>query len=81
MLIMTASVRRDGQLVEVPADELVPGDIVGFEAGDKVPADGRILGLYFVGLPFLDAMSSGFLRGVSRDAAFGRAHRFANLGG
>ena len=35
--------RRDGQLVEVPAEELVPGDIVGFEAGDKVPADGRIL--------------------------------------
>ncbi len=27
-------------------------------------------GLYFVGLPFLYAMSSGFLRGVSRDAAF-----------
>ena len=43
MLIMTANVRRDGQLVEVPAEELVPGDIVGFEAGDKVPADGRIL--------------------------------------
>jgi len=43
MLIMTAGVRRDGELVEVPAGELVPGDIVGFEAGDKVPADGRIL--------------------------------------
>ena len=43
MLIMTAGVRRDGQLVEVPAEELVPGDIVGFEAGDKVPADGRVL--------------------------------------
>jgi Ca2+-transporting ATPase len=43
MLIMTASVRRAGQVVEVPAEELVPGDIVGFEAGDKVPADGRVL--------------------------------------
>jgi P-type Ca2+ transporter type 2C len=43
MLIMTAGVRRDGQLSEVPAEELVPGDIVGFEAGDKVPADGRVL--------------------------------------
>jgi P-type Ca2+ transporter type 2C len=43
MLIMTASVRRDGQLAEVPAEDLVPGDIVGFEAGDKVPADGRVL--------------------------------------
>jgi P-type Ca2+ transporter type 2C len=43
MLIITANVKRDGQIVEVPAEELVPGDIVGFEAGDKVPADGRVL--------------------------------------
>src|SRR5215218_5203500 len=43
MLIMTARVRRNGERVEIPAEELVPGDIVGYEAGDKVPADGRIL--------------------------------------
>ncbi|RIQ36951.1 cation-translocating P-type ATPase [Jiangella rhizosphaerae] len=43
MLIMTASVRRDGRVTEVPAEELVPGDVVSFEAGDKVPADGRLL--------------------------------------
>ncbi|SDT09994.1 cation-transporting P-type ATPase [Jiangella sp. DSM 45060] len=43
MLIMTAHVRRDGQVSEVPAEDLVPGDVVSFEAGDKVPADGRIL--------------------------------------
>ncbi|WP_116949101.1 cation-translocating P-type ATPase [Jiangella endophytica] len=43
MLIMTAHVRRDGQVAEVPAEELVPGDVVSFEAGDKVPADGRVL--------------------------------------
>ena len=43
MLIMTASVKRDGEIVEVPAEELVPGDVVGFEAGDKVAADGRII--------------------------------------
>ena len=43
MLIMTASVRRDGQVVQVPAEDLVPGDIVSFEAGAKVPADGRLL--------------------------------------
>jgi Ca2+-transporting ATPase len=43
MLIMNANVRRDGQLERIPAEELVPGDIVGFEAGDKVAADGRIL--------------------------------------
>src|SRR4029453_10684402 len=39
----TARVRRDGEMFEVPAEELVPGDIVTFEAGDKVPADGRVL--------------------------------------
>ncbi len=43
MLIMTARVRRDNVTIEVPAEELVPGDIALFEAGDKVPADGRIL--------------------------------------
>ena len=43
MLIMTANVKRDGRVVEVPAEDLVPGDIVRFEAGDKVPADGRVL--------------------------------------
>lgn len=43
LLVITARVRRDGVLIEVPAEELVPGDIVGFEAGDKIPADGRLL--------------------------------------
>ncbi|HEY6836017.1 MAG TPA: cation-transporting P-type ATPase [Gaiellaceae bacterium] len=43
MMIIKAKVRRDGQLVEVPADQLVPGDIVSIEAGDIVPADGRLL--------------------------------------
>ena len=36
-------VTRDGTLLEVAATELVPGDIVSLEAGDLVPADGRIL--------------------------------------
>ena len=35
MLIMTANVRRDGQRVQIPAEELVPGDIVGFEAATR----------------------------------------------
>ena len=43
MLIITARARRGGEIVEVPAEDLVPGDIVSFEAGDKVPADGRLL--------------------------------------
>ncbi len=43
MLIMKSKVRRNGEIQEVPAEELVPGDIVTFEAGDKVPADGRLI--------------------------------------
>ena len=42
-LIVTARVRRDGQEAEVPAEQLVPGDVVSIEAGDVVPADGRLL--------------------------------------
>jgi Ca2+-transporting ATPase len=43
MMIITARVRRDGQLAEIPAGQLVPGDIVAIQAGDIVPADGRLL--------------------------------------
>jgi P-type Ca2+ transporter type 2C len=43
MMIVQSRVRRDGKLELVPAEELVPGDIVAVEAGDRVPADGRIL--------------------------------------
>ena len=43
MVIITAGVRRDGQLAVIPAGQLVPGDIVAIEAGDVVPADGRLL--------------------------------------
>ena len=35
-------VRRDGQAIEVNAEELVPGDVVLMEAGNRVPADGRL---------------------------------------
>src|SRR5262245_32791990 len=43
MMIVKARVRRDGQLVQIPAEELVPGDGVVIDHGDVVPADGRLL--------------------------------------
>ncbi|HEY9199623.1 MAG TPA: cation-transporting P-type ATPase [Gammaproteobacteria bacterium] len=43
MLSLHAAVLRDGQLREIPAEELVPGDVVQLAAGDKVPADLRLL--------------------------------------
>lgn len=43
MLPAKTQVRRDGKKLEVRADKLVPGDIVLLEAGDHVPADGRLI--------------------------------------
>jgi P-type Ca2+ transporter type 2C len=42
MMKTVARVRRDGQALEIDAEELVPGDVVLMEAGNRVPADGRI---------------------------------------
>jgi Ca2+-transporting ATPase len=43
MSVTTATVRRDARIVRLDAAELVPGDVVVVEAGDRVPADGRLL--------------------------------------
>lgn len=43
MAAPNARVMRGGQKMEVPASELVPGDILLLEAGDVTAADGRIL--------------------------------------
>ena len=42
MMKTVARVRRDGQAIEINAEALVPGDVVLVEAGNRVPADGRI---------------------------------------
>ncbi|MFH1032354.1 MAG: calcium-translocating P-type ATPase, SERCA-type [Chloroflexota bacterium] len=43
MAAPTATVIRDGKETEVPARELVPGDIVILRTGDKIPADARLI--------------------------------------
>jgi P-type Ca2+ transporter type 2C len=43
MMEATARVRRDGVEAEIPAEQLVIGDVVLIAAGDEVPADGRIV--------------------------------------
>ena len=43
MMIVKSRVRRDGQVSEIPAEQIVPGDIVLLEAGDRVTADGRLI--------------------------------------
>ena len=39
----TSKVIRDGRIITVPSDNIVPGDIIVLEAGDSVPADARII--------------------------------------
>ena len=43
MSAATSKVLRDGKIVTVHSEELVPGDVIMLEAGDAVPADGRLL--------------------------------------
>jgi magnesium-transporting ATPase (P-type) len=43
MLSLHAQVRRDGQWLDIAADDLVPGDVVRLRSGDRVPADIRLV--------------------------------------
>lgn len=42
-LALKATAKRDGKWVNVPAKELVPGDVMRLKIGDVLPADGRLL--------------------------------------
>jgi P-type Ca2+ transporter type 2C len=43
MAVPTVRVRRDGMVQDIPAPQLVPGDVVLLEAGNRIPADGRLI--------------------------------------
>lgn len=43
MAAPTATVLRDGREQDIPARELVPGDVILLRTGDKIPADGRLI--------------------------------------
>ena len=43
MISPRAAVQRDGRRTSIPVAEIVPGDVVLIEAGDRVPADLRLL--------------------------------------
>jgi P-type Ca2+ transporter type 2C len=46
MLAPVARVRRGSRPVIVPAEQLVPGDLLLLEAGDRIPADARVLSVH-----------------------------------
>ena len=59
-------VLRDGRSQEVPSPDLVPGDIVLMEAGDQVPADGRLL--ESANLQVRESALTGEAHGASKQA-------------
>ena len=48
MLAPAITALRDGQELEVPSRELVPGDVLLLEAGDRIPADARLVEIHSV---------------------------------
>ena len=46
MLTPTITALRGGRDLKIPSKELVPGDIILLEAGDKIPADGRLIEIH-----------------------------------
>jgi len=59
-------VQRDGAVVVIPADDVVPGDVIALSAGDNVPADCRLLEAF--GVRVNNATVTGEAQPVSRDA-------------
>ncbi len=57
MLSPTATVLRDGERLSIAGEALVPGDIIVLEAGDKVPADVRLIKSH--GLTVQEAILTG----------------------
>lgn len=43
MVSVTTNIRRDGDNVELPTDEVVVGDVINLSAGDMIPADMKLL--------------------------------------
>ncbi|QCX26336.1 HAD family hydrolase [Nocardioides jishulii] len=70
LTVLTCRVRRDGQDHTVPATELVPGDVVLLESGDRVPADLRLLEVN--GLQVDESMLTGEVLPVTK-----QVHRLA----
>ncbi|PKH03296.1 metal-transporting ATPase [Psychromonas sp. MB-3u-54] len=67
MLPVKTHVKRDAQKIKIPAEQLVAGDIVLLEAGDRVPADGRLL--IAAGLEIDESALTGESQPVVKDSS------------
>ncbi|MDU9375889.1 Calcium-transporting ATPase [Methanocorpusculaceae archaeon Sp1] len=67
MMKTTTRCLRDGALITLAIEELVPGDVVEFESGDIVPADGRIV--YSAALEIEESALTGESQPVPKEIA------------
>jgi magnesium-transporting ATPase (P-type) len=70
------AVERTGALIELPATELVPGDVIRLHEGDSVPADCRLIEAF--GLQVNTAAITGESLPVARDAAPSEEHELTS---
>ncbi|MFG0332137.1 MAG: cation-translocating P-type ATPase [Maioricimonas sp. JB049] len=68
LLQVRALVQRDGGAREIPADHVVPGDVVWLESGNRVPADLRLLTTH--GLEVDESLLTGESLPVAKDPAW-----------
>lgn len=68
LLQVRASVEREGEVREIPAEGVVPGDVVWLESGNRVPADMRLLTAR--GLEADESLLTGESAPVSKDPAW-----------
>jgi magnesium-transporting ATPase (P-type) len=68
LLRMHAQVERDGEVREIMADEVVPGDVLWLESGNRVPSDIRLLSSQ--GLEVDESLLTGESLAVGKDHAW-----------
>ena len=68
LLQIRAAVSRGGTVCEIPAEEVVPGDLLWLESGNRVPADARLVAAY--GLEIDEALLTGESLPVRKDTAW-----------
>ena len=66
LLPQMVAVERGGALIELPASQLVPGDVIRLHEGDSVPADCRLIEAF--GVQVNNAAITGESLSVARDA-------------
>lgn len=68
LLRIHAQVQRDGEVQDIAAEDVVPGDIVWLESGNRVPADLRLITAQ--GLSVDESLLTGESLAVTKDASW-----------